>query len=159
IANARLDQLLMIPLVAPRELGLYVVATTIGGVPTLATAALAPPLMARISAGHIDLLPRAVRITLAVSALLGLALAITSPGRLPLLFGPQFRDAVPMAIVLVAAGVPQAGAGILGAGLQADGVPAIPSVGEAIALVITVVGLLLLLGPLGGLGAAIVSAA
>jgi O-antigen/teichoic acid export membrane protein len=43
IANARLDQLLMITVVAPRELGLYAVATTLAGASNLATGALAPP--------------------------------------------------------------------------------------------------------------------
>lgn len=64
-----------------------------------------------------------------------------------------------MALVLLAAAVPFAGANILGAALQADGAPGIPSIGEGIALGITVIGLIVLLGPLGGLGAAITSAA
>src|SRR5262249_29443998 len=76
IGNARLGQLLMIPLVAPRELGLYAVATTLAGAPLLATGSVSPPLMTRISAGHVDLLPRALRITLAVSVLLGAGLAL-----------------------------------------------------------------------------------
>jgi O-antigen/teichoic acid export membrane protein len=157
LANARLDQLLMITVVTPRELGLYVVAFTLANAPGLATGAVTPPLMARVSAGQADLLPRALRVTLAVSALLNLALAVAAPVLLPLLFGHEFLDAVPMAIVLLTAGVPYAGATILTSGLQADGAPAVPSIGEGIALVITVAGLALLLGPLGGLGAALVS--
>jgi O-antigen/teichoic acid export membrane protein len=159
LANARLDQLLMITAVSPRELGLYVVAATLSSAPGLATGGVTPPLMARVSAGQVDLLPRALRITLAVSVLLGLVLALASPIVLPLLFGPEFGDAVPMAIVLLAAGVPLAGAGIITVGLQADGAPGVSSVGEGIALVITVLGLGLLLRPLGGVGAALVSAA
>ena len=78
---------------------------------------------------------------------------------LPLLFGASFRAATPMAMVLLAASVPLAGASVLSTGLQADGVPLIPSIGEGIALVVTVVGLVLLLPPLQAMGAAIVSLA
>ncbi|HZV73367.1 MAG TPA: oligosaccharide flippase family protein [Conexibacter sp.] len=159
IANLRLDQLLMITAVAPRELGLYAVATTISGASGLATGALSPPLMTRIAGGETHLLPQAVRIVVAATVGLNLALALITPTLLALLFGPQFRDAVPMALVLLAANVPFAGASVLSSGLQADGAPLIPSVGEGIALVITVAGLVMLLGPLGGVGAAIVSLA
>jgi O-antigen/teichoic acid export membrane protein len=159
IANLRLDQFLMITVVAPRELGLYAVATTISGASGLATGALSPPLMTRIAAGETNLLPQAVRIAVTVTVGLNLLLALVSPTLLSLLFGPAFSDATAMAIVLLAASVPYAGASVLSSGLQADAAPLIPSMGEGIALVITVVGLAVLLRPLGGLGAAIVSLA
>jgi O-antigen/teichoic acid export membrane protein len=159
IANARLDQLLMITVVAPRELGLYAVATTLAGASNLATGALAPPLMTRVAAGQTHLLPQALRITLAATVALNVALGLATPTLLPALFGPEFHGAVAMAIVLLAASVPFAGASVLSSALQADGAPLIPSLGEGIALVVTVVGLAVLLRPLGGLGAAIVSLA
>jgi O-antigen/teichoic acid export membrane protein len=159
IANARLDQLLMITVVAPRELGLYAVATTLAGASHVATGALAPPLMTRMAAGQTHLLPQALRITLAATVALNVTLGLATPIALPALFGPEFHDAIAMAIVLLAASVPFAGASVLSSALQADGAPLIPSVGEGIALVVTVVGLAALLGPLGGLGAAIVSLA
>jgi O-antigen/teichoic acid export membrane protein len=159
LANARLDQVLMITVVAPRELGLYAVATTLAGASNLATGALSPPLMTRVAAGQAYLLPQALRITLAATVALNVTLGLATPVVLPALFGPEFHDAVAMAIVLLAASVPFAGASVLSSALQADGAPLIPSVGEGIALVVTVVGLAALLGPLGGLGAAIVSLA
>jgi len=159
IANLRLDQLLMITVVAPRELGLYAVATTIAGASGLATGALSPPLMTRIARGETRLMPQAVRIVLLATLALNAALALATPLLLALLFGPQFHGAVPMAAILLAAAVPFAGASVLSSALQADGAPLIPTVGEAIALVVTVVGLLLLLRPLGGVGAALVSLA
>jgi O-antigen/teichoic acid export membrane protein len=157
IANARLDQLLMITAVSPRELGLYAVATTIAGTATLGTQALNPPLMTRIAAGESHLAPHAVRVTLAGTALLNLALALASPILLPLLFGADFRAAVGMTIVLLGAGVPFAATSVVSSALQADGAPSIPSIAEAIAIVITVAGLAALLGPFGGMGAAVVS--
>jgi O-antigen/teichoic acid export membrane protein len=159
LANLRLDQLLMITLVAPRVLGLYAVAATISGASGLATGGLAPPLMTRVAAGEIHLLPQAVRIVVTATVGLNLLLALLTPAILSLLFGPAFHGAIAMALVLLAASVPYAGASVLSAGLQADGAPLIPTVAEGIALVITVAGLVTLLRPLGGIGAAIVSLA
>ncbi len=159
LANLRLDQFLMITWVTPRVLGLYAVAAVLGGVPTLFAGALSQPLMTRVGGGELDVMPRAVRITLAMSCLIGVVIGLISPVLLSALFGPAFRPAVPMAIVLLVAAVPLCGAMVLSSALQADGAPIVPSIGEALALIVTVVGLIVLLGPLGGLGAAIVSVA
>lgn len=156
-ANLRLDQVLMITLVPARQLGLYAVATTISGAFGLLAGAVSPPLMTRIGSGERHLMPQAVRMTVAVTVGLNLAVGLVTPFLLPVLFGPEFRAATPMAIVLLAGSVPLAGASVLSTALQADGVPLIPSIGEGIALVVTVVGLILLLPPLQGMGAAIVS--
>jgi len=157
IANLRLDQFLMITVVAPRVLGLYAVATTIAGASGLATGALTPPLMSRVGAGEMSLLPQAVRITVSATLLLNVVLALATPTLLSVLFGPEFRGAIPMTLILLGASVSYGGASVLSSGLQAAGAPLIPSAAEGIALVITVVGLLTLLRPFGGVGAAIVS--
>jgi O-antigen/teichoic acid export membrane protein len=157
LANLRLDQLLMIPLVAPRELGLYAVATSVSGASTILTGAITPPLMTRVAAGETELLPRAVRIVVVSTVAFNILLGLVTPVLLSVLLGPQFDGAIPMALVLLVGTVPLVAAGVLSAGLQADGAPMIPSVAELIALVITVVGLLLLLPRFGGMGAAIVS--
>ena len=159
LANVRLDQFLMIAVVAPRELGLYAVAASLSGASTIVSGALTPPLMTRVAAGETHLLPRAVRIVIVVTVSCNLVLGLVTPILLTVLFGPQFRGAISMTLVLLVANVPLVAAGVLSAGLQADGAPMIPSVAEGIALMITVVGLATLLSPLGGLGAAIVSLA
>jgi O-antigen/teichoic acid export membrane protein len=159
LANVRLDQLLMITVVPPRELGLYAVAASLSGASNQVSGALAPPLMTRIGGGETHLLPQAVRMTVALTLVFNTVLALVTPTLMSVLFGPQFRDASVMAVVLLAANVPFAGAVTLSGGLQADGAPLIPTIAEGLALVITVVGLVLLLGPLGGIGAAIVSLA
>lgn len=159
LANLRLDQLLMITVVSPRVLGLYAVATTLAGVPTLAAAALAQPLMPRVAAGEVSLMARAVRLTIAVSIVINLAMLVVMPTLVPVLFGAGFDGAVPVARVLLIGCVPLCGAIVISGGLQADGAPMIPTVGELLALAVTVAGLLTLLRPLGGIGAAIVSVA
>jgi O-antigen/teichoic acid export membrane protein len=159
LGNLRLDQFLMIAVVTPRELGLYAVATNLSGASTIVAGALTPPLMTRVAAGETDLLPRAVRIILASTVAFNVLLGLASPILISGLLGPQFAGAVPMTIVLLIATVPLVAAGVLSSGLQADGAPMIPSIAELVALVITVVGLVILLPPLGGMGAAIVSLA
>jgi O-antigen/teichoic acid export membrane protein len=158
-ANLRLDQVLMITLVAPRQLGLYAVAATISSAYGPLAAAVSPPLMARIGAGERHLMPQAVRMTVMVTIAVNLVVAILTPILLPLLFGQKFRAAIPMALVLLVASVPLAGASVLSTALQADGAPLIPTFGEGIALVVTVVGLVVLLPRLQGIGAAIASVA
>ena len=157
LANARFDQLLMIRLVDARELGLYAVAVTVSMAPSFFTGALAPPLYARVAGGQRELIARAMRVTLLAAIGSGLAVAAVTPLLLPLLFGDGFRDAIAMALVLLLAAIPLAGAAVLSSALTADGAPGVPSIAEAIALCITVPGLLLVLPWLGGLGAAIVS--
>ena len=157
LANTRLDQLLMITLVAPRELGLYVVAANIGTFAWIITAGISPPLLARISAGEVELAPRALRTIIVVLTVFTLLVAAATPLLLALVFGSEFADAAPAAWVLLAAGLPFAGSEILKQTLIGVGRPGLPAIGQAVALLITVVGLLLLLPSMGILGAAIVS--
>ncbi len=157
LANARVDQLFMIKLVSPAELGLYAVAVTTASVPQFLSSAMSAPVLTRVAEGDRALVARALRALLAMIVLVNLALAAILPVALPLIFGEDFADAVPMALVLVAASVPLAGISVLSPALVADGAPGIPSIGEIAALVVTVVGLLLLLDPLGGVGAALTS--
>ena len=156
-ANGRLDQVMMITAVPARQLGLYAVAVTISGAYGLVTGGISPPLMTRIAAGGREVIMQAVRITIVVTLALNTVIGLMTPVILSVLFGPEFRDAVPMAIVLLGASVPLAAASVLSSALQADGAPLIPTVAEIIALVVTVIGLLTLLGPLQGMGAAVVS--
>ena len=159
LANLRLDQFLMITAVSPRVLGLYAVATTISSTPAVAAGALTQPLMRRVAAGEVMLIPSAVRITVAASVVINVVMAAITPTLLRLLFGSGFEAALPMALVLFVAAVPACGSMVLSSALQADGAPLIPTYAEGLALVITVIGLAALLGPIGGMGAAITSLA
>jgi O-antigen/teichoic acid export membrane protein len=158
LTNARLDQLLMVSLTSPSQLGLYAVAASIASVPSVFAGALGPALLPRVAQGEEALIGRVCRVSLLVAALGGAVLAALCPLVLPLLFGASFAAAVPMALVLIAASVPNAGTQVLTSALLAADRPRIVAVAEGVSVAITVVGLLLLIGPLGGLGAALVSA-
>jgi O-antigen/teichoic acid export membrane protein len=157
LANQRLDQLVMVKFVSSRELGYYVMAVTIAGLTNIVAAASIGAMSPRIASGDHAFAARATRVTLATITLVSIALVALVPFLVPLLFGPAFRPVIPMAQILLASSIPLAGTGILAESLAAAGHPGIASRGELIAAIFTVGGLFLLLPPLGGRGAAIVS--
>jgi O-antigen/teichoic acid export membrane protein len=159
LTNARLDQLLMVSLTTARQLGLYAVAVSLAGVLSVFAGALGPALLPRVARGEEALGARMCRASLFVSVLAAAALAALCPLALPLLFGARFGAAVPMALVLIAASVPNAGTQVLTSALFAADRPRVVAASEVVSVAITVAGLLVLIGPLGGLGAALVSAA
>lgn len=157
LTNGRLDQLLMIGLVAPRQLGLYAVAVTASSLSTQVSYSLSSPLLSRVAAGERQLVARSLRITLSFVIAVNVLLALIIPFVLPLLFGSRFDDAVPMALILLAAAVPLCATSVLSSAMVADGHPKIPATAEGLTLLITIPGLLLLLPSMGGVGAALVS--
>jgi O-antigen/teichoic acid export membrane protein len=159
VANQRLDQLVMIKFVTSRELGFYVMAVTISGLTNVVATATVGAMSPRVAAGDHAFAARATRVTLASITLASAALFVVVPFIVPLLFGSAFKPVVPMAQILLVAAIPLAGTGMLAEVLSAAGHPGVASRGELIAAVVTVGGLLLLLGPLGGKGAAITSVA
>jgi O-antigen/teichoic acid export membrane protein len=157
LANARLDQLMMTRLVPSSELGLYAVAVNVTVIQTAVRSAVISVIFPRVSGGEPALIGRALRTTLALTAFIALGLAAVIGVILPWLFGTNFTGAIAMARLLLVAAVPQAGAEILASGLIGGGAPGSAARGQLLALAITIPGLLLLLHPLGGVGAALVS--
>jgi O-antigen/teichoic acid export membrane protein len=158
-ANARLDQLLMIPLVVPRQLGLYAVAVNVSALDGFLVSALSTVIGPSVARGNRDLIARAVRVTIAADAAFGVGFALVARWLMPLVFGARFSAALPMTYVLLAASVPGAAVWVLGTALQNAGYPGVPARGEILALIVTIAGLIVLLPSLAGLGAAIVSGA
>jgi len=157
-ANNRLDQLLMIPLVSARQLGLYAVAVNVSGLSNLVLGALSTVPGPSVARGNTALIGRTLRMTLFTVGAFNLVAAVAVPWMFPLVFGSNFRAAVPMCLILLAAFIPAAGAWVLGGAVQNAGYPGIPARGEVGALMLTVPGLVLLLPSLAGIGAALVSA-
>lgn len=159
LMNHRLDQLLMVKLTTARELGLYAVAATIAGLPAMFTSAVGQAIFPRVADGDSSIVGRTSRVGLALIACTCAIGALLVPVLLPFLFGPDFEEAVPAALILLVATVAISGAGVLGTALSTRDRPGIPGLGEVWAIVVTVVGLLILLPVLGGVGAALVSVA
>jgi len=159
LANARLDQLLMIPLVDPADLGLYVVAFTVSTGPAVLGRGLALALGPRISRGQVDLARTGARVLIPVVLGATALIAAITPIALPLLFGEDFEPAVPLALILLGAAIPYQGSIFLGEALSASGRPGQFAMGHIVAFMVTLPGLLVLLPTLGVYGAALVSVA
>ena len=158
LLNHRLDQFLMVPLVSRRQLGLYAVAVTVSGLAGMVAHAMSTVLYPKFAAGEDLGIARSLRRGLFAVTSIAIEAVIVSPvlGR-PIAFGMAFRDAVPMLLILLAASIPLAGVTILSAMFMAGKRILAAGMSEIAALAFTVAGLLLLLRPLGGIGAAIVS--
>ena len=157
VATNRLDQVLMAGLVASRELGLYVVAVSIASVTYGLSVAVSNALYPRVAEGEAGLAARSCRVVVGIVAVSALLLGVLSPPLIPLVFGSDFADAVPMTLVLLLASIPMAATIVLTAALNAADHPTATAHAELVGLVLTVPALVLLLPSGGGLAAACVS--
>jgi O-antigen/teichoic acid export membrane protein len=149
----------MIKLVEPRVLGLYAVAVTFAAFPSLLVRGLNAAIFPRIAAGEGALAPRVLRIVFLLTSLASVGMAIICEPLLTTLLGSSFRDATPMALILLVACLFQAAANSLDGIVTADGAPGASAASQGVALGITIPGLLVLVPALGGEGAALVSVA
>jgi O-antigen/teichoic acid export membrane protein len=162
--NERGDQLVISAFFDPTSLGLYVVAVTTTSLTTVigfSAALVALPIVARIS----DLAARQRTVRALVGATLGFAILVTipifilEPYLIKLFFGEDFSGAAGVGRILLVAAIFFGLNRTLEAVLQAVGRPLESSIGESIALVVTVVGLAILLPTHGIIGAGITSLA
>ncbi len=161
LANNRLDQVLIAPMLGTRALGIYAVAVGVTFVPVQVGAGLAYASFRRVrpsdptgpGAPAAALLRRAGLLTAIACALTGLAAA----GGLELVYGHDFSTAVTPTLLLLPASL------FLGLHLVATQVanalevPEHASIGQVAGVVVTVVGLILVLPDHGIAGAAVVS--
>ena len=113
--NVQLDQVLMAGLVSSRQLGFYALAVTLSTAASSLVGATATALIPRVAGGDSGLAARACRVTLLLVTLFDLAVALTSPLFVPILFGSAFNPMIAMLIILLAANlfaVPGPGAGV-----------------------------------------------
>jgi O-antigen/teichoic acid export membrane protein len=157
VANLRIDQFLMAGLVSSRQLGLYAVATTVATFSAVFVGAVTLGMFPRVARGDPDLARRSCRIVLSLVGAASIVAALLIPLLLPLLFGSSFRDAVPMALILLVAGVASAFVTVLGTSLAAAGHPKATVRPQVAGLIIAVPLLILLLPSTGGLGASVIS--
>ena len=157
---ARLDQTIMTPLAGTYQLGLYAVAASVGDAALILHSAVRDVSFTADAARQDDQrLCASARISGFLSIAVAVILAALIPIGLPLVFGPDFAPAIPVAFwMLAAVGVTSPGS-IAGAGLGARGHPGLRSVSLLVACVVNVVVLLLLVPVLGATGAALATLA
>ncbi len=160
ILLSRLDQTLVTPLSGTFALGLYTVAVNISEVPLIINDAVRDVVFSADSTDSADArLTRAARLSTLACALVGLVVAASLPLWLGPLFGAEFRPALGATWVLIAAVVLGTPGSVAGAGLSARGRPGLRSLSLLVACVLNVVLLVVLLPPLGALGAAVATLA
>jgi O-antigen/teichoic acid export membrane protein len=163
LANLRLDQMLMAAFLPAAQLGLYAVAVGASSITSVLPSAIRTVLTPTVaqgqhggSEGAASLEGRLHRYWL-VNVTAGIALFLVLPWLLPLIYGGEFGPAVLPAEILVVAAVLLGGKQILTGASYGLGTPFLVSQAEIASLACTVVGLLLLLRPLGIVGAALAS--
>ena len=159
--NLRLDQALMAAFLPASTLGLYAVSVSWSGALAPVTSAIAAVLFPRLAStgsGVVtDALGKGLRLAVLISVAGTVALGALTPFALPILFGAPFGQAAPAAIVLVVAAAFAAVNGVLEECLRGLGGVRWPLLGQLAAVPVTIVLLIVLLGPLGLMGAAVAS--
>jgi O-antigen/teichoic acid export membrane protein len=159
--NQRVDQLLLSLFVAPRELGLYVVAVTLAsaigffpqamGIVTLASGSNLPPPQAR------QAISVSFRLSLVWLLLLCSGIFIVAPQLIVFFFGPKFAGSILACRILLPGTAFLGLRQVLYEGARALGKPAVPSYAESFGTLVTFAALYLLLPRYGFVGAAIAS--
>lgn len=162
VLNLRVDQLLMAAWLSPEVLGFYAVAVAWSGAITMLLSAVANITFPRLAATNTpnesaQLLARISRTSVFLSFILIVCFLSITPLMILILFGQNFRPAIPAAMILVIAtgfaGLNQ----VLEDGLRGSGYPMQVFVAEAAGLLATIVLLTLLLRSHQLLGAAVSS--
>ena len=151
----RIDQLLILPLAGPTQLGLYAVAVNVSEVPLIINSATREVMFSSDAAERDNAKASlAARTTFVACLLFSLVVFAPIEWWLPLLFGEEFRGAIPVALlacVAVLVGVPGS---IAGSTLSARGRPELRSYSILVACIVNLVVLILVLPSWGGMGAA-----
>ena len=160
----RLDQLVMVGLVAPAQLGIYAIAATAAGLSSAAADGIGFVVFARMREARDpkqawSVLLVGLRWTLLASCGIGLVIGLSAFAVIPWLFGSPFRSAVvPLLILLPGQVVANVGS-VVSQKLLVDDRPGAVSHGLVAAAVVAIVGLYALVDRFGINGAAIATTA
>ena len=155
LVNQRIDLLMLTVMATHDELGLYAVSVTLASVLGTIPVSIALPTRNRVARGDHEAAVEASSFSIFVTFILGVGVIASLPWLVPLALGEAFAPAIPTMIVLIAAQVPLAGIVILTFSIVGAGRPAAPLYGEATALILTVVAILLLFPTYGPIAAAL----
>lgn len=155
ILHARVDQVLLTPLAGPVEMGLYVVAVAVGELPLIIHSSIRDVNFVSEAHGSQDArLAATARISTLLTGGAALAIGVTMSWWLPVLYGEDFRDALPATAVMLAAVVLGSPGSIAGSGLSGRGRPGLRSMTLFAAFVVNAALLFALVPVLGAVGAA-----
>jgi O-antigen/teichoic acid export membrane protein len=164
LLNDRVDQLVISLILAPRQLGLYVIAATIATAPAFVGIAVAGSVLPTVAslrsvAEQVRAVRHSIVLTFVMTAAAGLAVAAVMHPLIRIVFGRAFLGAVPSARVLALAVILQAETRVFHGVLKGLACPTDAAISEIGALVVTGAGLAALVPVLGIMGAALTSVA
>ncbi len=154
----RLDQAILPAFVGAASLGYYAVAVSLAELPSALLGALKSLIFAEAAERKdLTLVARAARVIFAAALVIDVALVLAAPYIVRLFFGGAFAPATELARILLLGNIPFVTELILAAGLLSLDRPGLRSVGQVVAAVATVTGLILLVPHFGTRGAALTS--
>jgi O-antigen/teichoic acid export membrane protein len=155
------DKIALSRLVSPADLGLYAVGTTVSQLVAPFATAISSVVFPRASKSDLkneerrNVEIRTLSTTLVVSVVVSLGIAVLAPVLVPLLFGADFRDAVPVVWALAAVMVARAMSQVAGALVRARNAPGAAAAAQVAGLVVGLVLIFPVVAVLGMLGAAV----
>lgn len=157
--SQRVDQLIVFSIAGQSAAGQYSVALTVGLVATHAPIALSlasfPRLTRMAEEDAAQLTARICRIGIAAATVAAAGLLVVSPFLVPALFGPGFQASVTPGLILLAASILWSAQWLMARARAARGGTHLLFTSFTVSVVITVVGDLVLIPPLGIVGAAL----
>jgi O-antigen/teichoic acid export membrane protein len=162
IASSRLDQVLALPIIGAQQAGYYSVAVTVGSVPLVLGFALSGSYYRATAQAEgverLHLQIAAVRSAIATALMFCPFLALAAVPLVPLVFGDDFRAALPATMFAIVAGGAQLVAFVASSAVAADGRGTLLTWAQTLGLVVDILALVLFGHIAGALGAAIASA-
>ena len=161
LLNVRVDQIILVPLVAPAQLAFYAIAVTISQLPQGVAEAVGVRAMGSVIGSERKFLvsqaERYLRLSLLISTLACIGIAVVTPFLVPFVYGHAFAGIVAPLLLLLPGAVANAGTRVASPCLTAIDRPGVTSIAEISALAITGLGLWYALPRYGIAGAAAVS--
>lgn len=153
--NARLDLLIVSQLLSLRDAGLYAVASTLAIIPALLSNAAGQSLSRRLSRNHLGIeTAHASRLLLVAITAICIGVACTAPFLVPWLFGAQFRESVPVVLILLIGTLFASPSNFLGFATSLSGQPQNAAFAQFVGVTAMVVGIFALVPVYGLIGAA-----
>lgn len=160
--TSRLDQIVLVGIVTPAQLGLYAVAAMVASVTNVLTSGLSASLFGHLRGESCEARADArflhtMLATLLISSVVAVALALFAPVVLRVVFGDQFAPAAPALRFLLLGSVAYDMVGVITTKLFADGRPGEAAWSSLFGTIITVIGLIVWAPRSGIKGAAMVT--
>ena len=161
--NAYLDQLVLSVTVRPADLACYSIAVSITLLPAPLVSAFGYVLLPTLAAGKLDpaeahgVQRKALLVSLGLSSVILVPLALAAPRLVALVFGPAYQAVVPLVWILTPGGIFLACGQMVGNLLRGRNQQVVAARAEGVAVVFTLLLLVALLPVIGVTGAAIAS--